>query len=350
MTFSFLISSSRLGGAQIYTRNYALLLSNYFCTEIITGTDDSTIFNELPKVPLKIFKGLNVPFNLIAIIKLYKYFRNKKTNIIVTNSFAAGINGRIVGLLLNIKTIYVTHGWSYQYKHIFIKHFAFFIEYIFSKFSYTLCISKSDLEIAINKFKISSNKIIYLKNRFISFSNQNNVSSHCFKQNIKNILFVGRNEYPKRLDLYIELSKYFLDYNFFIVGANQNEMTSKLISNNIIFLGKIQDFHKYFEYDLFCLFSDSEGLPLSAIEAAANGIPLLLSNVGGCSELLVNNNAILVNNDINEIVLKFNLLLRNYHLYAKSAESIKENFKIDSNNHALFSRAVDLLKNKLSLD
>ena len=127
-------------------------------------------------------------------------------------------------------------------------------------------------------------------------------------------------------------------------------MTSKLISNNIIFLGKIQDFHKYFEYDLFCLFSDSEGLPLSAIEAAANGIPLLLSNVGGCSELLVNNNAILVNNDINEIVLKFNLLLRNYHLYAKSAESIKENFKIDSNNHALFSRAVDLLKNKLSLD
>ncbi|MCW0135793.1 hypothetical protein OIU92_00875 [Escherichia coli] len=47
-------------------------------------------------------------------------------------------------------------------------------------------------------------------------------------------------------------------------------------------MGEVNNFYNYHEYDLFSLISDSEGLPMSGLEAHTAAIPLLLSDVGGC--------------------------------------------------------------------
>ncbi len=57
------------------------------------------------------------------------------------------------------------------------------------------------------------------------------------------------------------------------------------ISHRVHFLGSIDDmpaFHR--ALDVFCLSSKKEGLPLSPLEAQASGVPVVLTNVGGCSE------------------------------------------------------------------
>ena len=347
MKFYFLISSSRLGGAQSYTKNYSLLISKYYSSQIIYGTNESSIFNEIPEIPCLLFKGLNIPFNLLVLIKLYKYFKNKKDSILIISSFAAGVNVRLVGMVLGIKTIYVSHGWSYQYKKKIIKNFAFILEYIFSKYSYTLCISKSDLDIAINRLKIPKKNILFIRNRYLIFNKD--IKSSFLSKKPKNILFVGRNEYPKRLDLFIELSKKFIEYNFFIVGVEENELAKLLPGKNVYFLGKIQNFNNYEKYDLFCLFSNSEGLPLSGIEAGANGLPLMLSNVGGCSELIFNGNGVLVNNNIINIEKAFKYIISNFNSFSESSFKIKNKFILESDNNILLQRSLRLLKYKLSI-
>ncbi|WP_137593636.1 glycosyltransferase, partial [Escherichia coli] len=80
----------------------------------------------------------------------------------------------------------------------------------------------------------------------------------------------------------------------------------------------------------FVLTSDSEGLPMSALEAASAGLPMLLSDVGGCSELIdnLNPNGILYNNEIESICEAIKKLIRDYPSYELFAKQQKERFSL----------------------
>lgn len=102
----------------------------------------------------------------------------------------------------------------------------------------------------------------------------------------------------KRLERMFEiLSKMNESIEWIHIGGEGNELSelkkrSELLPKNIKidFRGRMPHF-KIIEllqeesFDLFLNVSDSEGLPLSAVEAASAGIPLLLSDVGGSKEI-----------------------------------------------------------------
>ena len=90
----------------------------------------------------------------------------------------------------------------------------------------------------------------------------------------------------------------------------RNYITENKI-NNVFLLGEVQSFEAFNHYDVFMLISDSEGLPISAIEAMSAGLPLILSNVGGCPEL-IKDNGVLVNNDIDSITKAIQEIKNNY--------------------------------------
>ena len=86
-----------------------------------------------------------------------------------------------------------------------------------------------------------------------------------------------------------------------IVGdGSQRNYLESITHKNVIFHGEIDGFNDFKNYDIFSLISDSEGLPLSALEAMSSGLPIILSDVGGCFEL-INENGILVKNNVDEI-------------------------------------------------
>ncbi|PLW99144.1 MAG: hypothetical protein C0594_17365 [Marinilabiliales bacterium] len=114
-----------------------------------------------------------------------------------------------------------------------------------------------------------------------------------------NILFVGRNAYEKRLDLWLEIANNCSDFaNFTIVGPE----TEKLKANrSISVVGPITDNTKLNEYyaqsHLLMLTSLSEGFPKTIAEGMAYGCVPLTTNVGGISDFVKNNeNGILVEN------------------------------------------------------
>ncbi|MDR4890030.1 glycosyltransferase [Fredinandcohnia sp. QZ13] len=82
------------------------------------------------------------------------------------------------------------------------------------------------------------------------------------------------------------------------------EMANKLPENiNWEFKGHLtnQEVNRYYEQniiDLFINVSESEGVPVSIMEALSYGIPVMATNVGGTSELVNNENGVLLDANI----------------------------------------------------
>ena len=59
---------------------------------------------------------------------------------------------------------------------------------------------------------------------------------------------------------------------------------------NIKYCGEISDVTPILKnYDVYSLISNWEGLPIGIIEGIRAGLPIVVSNVGGCSEMIENN-------------------------------------------------------------
>lgn len=106
----------------------------------------------------------------------------------------------------------------------------------------------------------------------------------------------------KRLDIIIkalsEINEIVIDWVHIGDGENLSairRLASELLDNknniNYSFIGFIEneeviDYYKNNYFDCFILISDTEGLPVSIMEAMAFGIPTIANNVGGVGEIV----------------------------------------------------------------
>lgn len=111
------------------------------------------------------------------------------------------------------------------------------------------------------------------------------------------IISVGRLAYPKSMEILIEsikiLRSKFPDLVCLIVGEGaERESLEKMIKKNYLepsvdLLGDRSDVNELLiASDVFVLSSYSEGMPISVLESMVAGVPAVVSNVGGVSELI----------------------------------------------------------------
>lgn len=88
------------------------------------------------------------------------------------------------------------------------------------------------------------------------------------------LVLAGEGEYRDELEMYIQQSG---------------------LSDRVILLGNIDNMVGFYQsLDVFCLPSLNEGLPLSPLEAQACGIPVVLTDVGGCREACCPDSGVMV--------------------------------------------------------
>jgi len=122
------------------------------------------------------------------------------------------------------------------------------------------------------------------------------------QKDVKIIGCAGRLTEVKGHKFLISALKYLQDDCLLVLageGEYRNELESLIqlhgLQDRVMLLGNIDSMVYFYQsLDVFCMSSLNEGLPLSPLEAQACGIPVVLTDVGGCSEACCPESGILV--------------------------------------------------------
>lgn len=204
---------------------------------------------------------------------------------------------KFIYLLKNrkIKLIMTCHGWIKNT----IKDKILYLLNIFAYFFSDIIIFVSKKEYyKFKQFKLLNNKYIqYMPNSVMLPKERKNYIKHFSKYRI---LYIGRLEEEKRVDLFIEcaylLHKKYSNLKFNIVGyGSEYKNLKKLVKNynmenDIKFLKTVLNVKKvYMNNDIILLTSDTEGTPRVILEAMSYGLIPVCTNVGGIPDIIINN-------------------------------------------------------------
>lgn len=164
----------------------------------------------------------------------------------------------------------------------------------------------------------------------------------------------------KRIDLIIKcLCELKIDFEWYHVGSGDlldkmEKLASSLLRNGSYhFVGNVTndciiDLYRSKNVNYFINLSDSEGIPVSIMEAISTGIPVIARNVGGNCEIVSEQDGFLLQSkDDRQIIDEFieiNFLDENlYKQKSYGARKIyEEQFSADNNYMDFFSRLADM--------
>ncbi|HAW1406128.1 TPA: glycosyltransferase family 4 protein [Escherichia coli] len=325
----YIITKTETGGAQKWIKEQKQLLSKCFDIYLITS-EPGWLSEQFTEDHVFYVKDILSFKSIFASYKIAKILRKLNASVVINNSANAGLHGRLAKLYYYHRSIYVSHGWSCIYNGGRLSKIFCLIERILAVLTdKILCVSKRDFEKENQQIGISEKKLVTITNGIMPLRPRT-----CDRLNGElNLVFVGRMIPPKRPDLLLYVVSQFSNVKIDMIGDGPllEGLRHKYGSfKNIRFLGEIKNFDGFYKYDAFVLTSDSEGLPMSALEAASAGLPMLLSDVGGCSELIdnLNPNGILYNNEIESICEAIKKLIRDYPSYELFAKQQKERFSL----------------------
>lgn len=318
MNILFTISSSEVGGAQRWVRDQAIVVSDIGKPYLATNSE-GWLVNSFEFEGVLLHKGFSKYLSLACLASLVRFIRESNIQLIVASSASAGVLSRLASLLTGVPVVYISHGWSAVYQGGLLKPLLCFSEKILSQVTHKIvCISQSDFNVAMEVININKSKLVLLPNRVLGSPRQEKTLSK--RNSLPKVLTVSRLAHPKRVDLLVNAMAC-MRAELCVVGAGP--LSNQLADlgeplDNVSFLGEIAGFNRFSDYDVFALISDSEGMPMSALEAMGAGLPLVLSNIGGCPSL-IDGNGCLVENDIHSIRLGLEKVIDNIDDYSHAS-------------------------------
>jgi len=345
MKILYIITKSEAGGAQTHVAELCKYFSNKGNTVGVLSYPGGWLQTEVEKMGIKFFANnyFSNSLNPVRIIKAYletkKVIKEFKPDLVHCHSSAAGAYGRLA-VRNKIRTLYTAHGWGFNIGvPFFQKWIAILIEkYLSGYTSKIICVSDFVKNLGL-KFRIApEDKFVVIKNGVLV----KEINPRSIDKKVR-IVFVGRLAEPKDPLLLLEAVNKIKDKSLFevsIVGDGkkriecENFIKEKHLVNVKIFgeLDLLEVDKLLQDSDIFVLISKWEGLPLTILEAMSVGLPVVVSNVGGISEVVNTENGILVENKVDDIEQALVELIQNRGLRLKMGESgyekVKQSFSL----------------------
>ena len=279
---------------------------------LVTGYCDENESDYLDTVATDIkavrIAGLGRSVSLIADLKaffgLVSLIRKYKPDVIHTHTAKAGVLGRLASLLAGrgAVRVHTFHGHLlHGYFNFAITKIVILIEKFFAaRTSVLIAIGskvKDDLIAAgigrADKYRVFFPGLPAPK----SYSKVGAQQAIGISSEVLYCTFVGRLTQIKRpdrlLDVAAECKKRGVDLRFLVAGEGELFESSKARCEreqlNVTFFGWRNDIEQIFAAsDLAILTSDNEGIPLTLIQAAQAGLPIVATDVGSISDIVIN--------------------------------------------------------------
>lgn len=337
--FLYILTKSDLGGVSKYLLEIVIHLPKNIEPYFIMSTP-GYLSEELEKLGYKenIFfvpmtnSMINLSLHIKSNLETLKIVHKIKPDIIHCNSMTGGIVGRVCGSLAKVPVIFTAHGWTFSGGYLKLKLLFYEILEIILSFltKKIICVSEYDRQIALKIMPFCKNKIVTIHNG-ISDIEEKYRKKEFSKDKLK-VVMITRFSWPKNpydlINVISDLNNEGLNIEFDLYGYGYEEQKVKnliksLKNKNISLKSKIE--HPEYilkDYDVYALISDKEGLPIGIIEALRAGLPIIVSDVGGCKELVKSNGYIVKIKSINDLKRALNNLYNNKEsLYKLGANS-----------------------------
>jgi glycosyltransferase involved in cell wall biosynthesis len=307
-----IIARMNVGGPAVLVadllRNFDPKLVN---AVLVTGYCDENESDYLDEVA-KDVKAIRVPGlgrsisplrDVNAFFLLIKEIRKFKPDVIHTHTAKAGVLGRVAGLIAapSAKRVHTFHG------HLLHGYFSksktqlvVFVEKFLAVITFRLIAIGNSVKRDLVDAKIgpdSKYEVIFpglqpLK----TYAKEEAKSSLGLESDKTYLVFVGRLTQIKRPDRLLEIARYLktnqINSQILIAGAGELLETIEGVSKSeglpMTFLGWRSDIDLILTAgDIAILCSDNEGIPLTLIQASQAGLPIVSTDVGSVSDIVI---------------------------------------------------------------
>lgn len=370
-----IITQPTWGGAQRHIFDLALgLKEEGFKVVVGTGKpkssakEDSLLIEKLreKEITTQIFSHLTRPIrplsDIRAIFEIFSFLQKNKINILHLHSSKAGVVGAVAGFLARTpRRLFTAHGLVLNEPLPRYLHGLYYIlEWISFRLSHhIITVSDFDRHIALKSRLTSPLKISTIWNgidqkvfttSLLPKETARRKILSLFPHSIdeKNFIIGTIAHFYKNKGLSFLVSaaeivvKSFPQAHFVIIGSEGSERASieqKIkecsLEKNIHLLGFIENPESLLNsFDLYVSSSLKEGLPYSLISALSAEVPIVATQVGGCSEIIINeeNGLLVPPADAPVLASAISRFLISPHLKEKT----RENNKVRSSLFSLF--------------
>lgn len=300
MKILFIIArADTVAGAQVHVRDLAIELQKQH-HKVLVITGKKGVYNKvLERAGIKYFvcntlrqpispwyDWLSLRFFLDSILQF-------QPDIISTHSSKTGILGRLAAKITKTPCVFTAHGWSFtagvpEPSRTIYQTIEKLTEPLANKI---ICVSECDRQSGI-QVGMKPENIITIHNGMTDISED--LKANLSQTNPIKIVMVARFSKQKDHLTLIEAFKNIPDAELILIGDGEKlaEVQAYVeqigIAEKVKFLGFRENVGEILAgAHIFALISNWEGLPYTIIEAMRAGLPVIASDVGGISEILI---------------------------------------------------------------
>jgi glycosyltransferase involved in cell wall biosynthesis len=294
-----LVTLAETGGAQRYVASLLPALAQEFDVAVAAHGDGflcaASRSAGVRYVPLRhVRRPLDPLQDLLGLVELFRLFRRERPVVVHANSSKAGILGRLAAVAARVPVrLFTVHGWAFKaHGGIAARSYLWADRLMSPLTTMTVCVAESERRAGLRARTCRAGRTVVIHNG-VELERPRRPPGPAGAP--VTLVSVGRLRPPKDFTTLVRAVAA-LDpgsARLRIAGdgpdrtAVATEVARLGLDGVVELLGTRGDVDELLAgADLFVLSSDSEGFPMSVLEAMATGLPVVASAVGGVPELV----------------------------------------------------------------
>lgn len=347
-----IIDSLNVGGAEVLAVNIANELAKQGVESHICATrKEGLLKSNISKKVNYLFLNKNKRLDFRAILKLRRYVVKHRIEIIHAHSSSFFIAFCLKIFYPKIKIVWHDHFGNSEFLDQRKKTFLKITSFTFSTIiSVNLDLKKWALK------NLSTKKVYFLRN-FPVFNNLNE-QTILKKEKGKRIVHLAgyrpQKDHLNLLKAFKEILKKHKDWSLHLIGENYNDSYGKSIH---AYIEKEQLLSNVFEYGVCSdikyilsqatvgvLSSKSEGLPIALLEYGLAKLPVLVTKVGECENVVKNKDALVEANNSLKFANKLSMIISNTSIENKIKEELHATILKKYSKEAVIKTLINIYK------